>query len=144
MSSLDDKAGDLSDYAIGHPNGFTADRACADLGWEYPDFIRVVRRVREIFSGDTDEWTLICEPQGQNEQWRYRWTRGYEEAKFWLANRTGDTDSRLNTMLMVARTTMSAEDGRSISGRKARKRVKMFSRLIEDLAEIDDEAANGG
>lgn len=140
MSSLDDKAGELHDFAADRiETGFVYEDVRAEFGWDYWDFMSAVRRVRRIYADD--EWTLICDPQGQNERWRYRWARGYEEAKVWLANRTGDGDSRLHTMLDVAQSAMNGEDGRSIPGRKARKRVKAFSRLIEDLAELEEEVA---
>lgn len=125
----------LYDFAGNCPDGFTHADVEAQFGWGRNDFFKVVRDLRLLFKDR--EITLVCDPQGQGELWRYRLVGSYDEARQWATNRIHDLESRLETVGAVAEAIVNATDGRSIEGRKARKLQRVVGRLIEDLAEID-------
>lgn len=134
MSKVD-RAGQLYDYAVEHPEGFTYQDIERDFEWQRSEFVGVVRTLRAILADD--EINLTCEPQGQGEPWLYKLIGSYDDARPWATNRIGDLETRLETIGSVSQTLVSATDGRSIEGRKARKMKSTLDYLRGELADID-------
>ena len=134
---LAERVGDLFDYAVAHPDGFTYVDVENDLGWDRGLFSWVARNLRAEFADDSVN--LICEPQGQYEPWLYRLVGTADDARIWSTNRIADLEGRLHTMASVSESVKNATDGRTTEGRKARKINRTLVRLIEDLEDI----ANG-
>lgn len=141
-NNMDDKAGQLFDFASGHARGFVFKQVHDKFGWERYTFGRAVRRVRRILRSNSDG-TLICTPQGMSEPWRYQLTGNWQEAAPWAHNRIGDVESRLETIEDVTVGVLQVTDGRSADGRKAKLVVKVIRRLREDISDIEQAAANG-
>lgn len=139
MDRYDIWAGELFDFAVSRPEGFTNVEAMAELEIKrLSDFNRSARRLR-ITLGEDDEINLVCDPQGSGEKWLYRLVGNLEEAGPWVANRLRDMEARLETQHGVAKSVVTATDGRSVEGRKARLFAKVYSRLREDLEELNYE-----
>lgn len=131
-------AGELFDYAVAHQT-FTNEEAMAALGINHLGaFNRVARRLR-LLLGDDDRINLVCDPQGRSERWLYRLVGSPEDAGPWVANRLRDLQARLETQHAVSQSLVSATDGRTTEGRKARIYAKAFGRLIEDVKDLDGE-----
>lgn len=134
-----EKISRLFDYAVAHPDGFTRYDVQSDLGWPHKTFLEVSRALRKLFSDDTI--TLKCEPDGLRKAWRYKLIGAPDELRVWSANRTGDLETRLETMQAMATSMVNASDGRTIEGRKARAIHRYLTRLLEDLSEIGATAS---
>jgi hypothetical protein len=132
-----EKASELWDFAVSHPEGFTWADARKAFPWaaERSRFFATVRVLRTTL-GAEDTINLICDPQGPGELWRYRLVGTYNEARPWNAGRLGDMEARLETIAGVSRSLVAATDGRSTEGRKARLISKIVGRLVEDLREL--------
>jgi hypothetical protein len=123
----------LYDYAVAHPEGFTAPQAMADLELTGKQADIAVRDVRLMLG--SDEINLVCDPQGSRDPWLYRLVGDMDGAAPWIANRERDMMSRLQTVRAVASSIVHATDGRSLGGRRAAKVRRTITRLIEDLEE---------
>jgi hypothetical protein len=128
----------LLDYAIAHPEGFTNEQACGDLGWNLSRFNDVVNRLRAKL-GPTDRFNLTCDPGEPGARWVYRLVDTLEDIRPWHANRLKDAEGRLTTMLHMARPIAAGTDGRTVDGKIARRLVRVVGRLLEDIAEIRGE-----
>ena len=140
-SRVEADAGWLYDYAVAHPDGFTCYDVIAETGWNRPYFYRVVRQVRLDLAGD--EINLPCTPQGWAEPWLYRLVGNHEDetaGRIWTTNRVDDLETRLATVDAMAESLVAGSDGRTETGRKARKIARVVGRLIEDLAEISENS----
>lgn len=137
MSSTDDRAEALMEYAIARPDGFTNEEAMRQFGWtSLRHFNSACRRVRLIYGGDS--MNLVCEPQGQRERWRYRLVGNVAEARTWFRNRIEDMEARIETMAAEASSYVHASDGRSLEGRKARYLATVLASVTEQLALMGD------
>jgi phosphoribosylformylglycinamidine (FGAM) synthase-like amidotransferase family enzyme len=138
-SQLERDTETLYDYAVARPGGFTYADVYKDLQWERSRLIRTARQVRLLFHDDTVN--LICDPQGFRQPWLYRLVGNYDDARPWSANRAGDLEARLITMLAVAETTVHTTDGRTALGKRARLIHSTLGNLVVQLDTID--AASG-
>lgn len=123
-------------------DGFTYQDIEHAFGWDRFHFYWVVSQLRRILAAEADTINLICTPQGSREPWLYELVGTYEDAAPWSQNRVGDLETRLVTIHSVASTLVNATDGRTVGGRKARKIRRTITRLIEDLADINDDGHN--
>lgn len=130
---------DLWDMLVSNPLGITVEDMMASGGWSHHQANVAIHDLR-TFLGTMDSINLPCEPQGGGERWVYRLVGSLDEVRGWVSNRVGDADTRLRTMQSMMASIVSATNGRTIEGRKARLMDKALSRLIEDL---DDLGANG-
>lgn len=133
----DDRAGLLFDYAVTHPDGFTNEQASADLDWTLHVFNEAARALRLILGDDTI--TLVCDPTGPRERWRYRLVGNYTDARGWSSNRLRDMEARLETIQAVAATIVHATDGRKLDGRRARLILAVVGALREQLIAMSDQ-----
>jgi hypothetical protein len=124
----------LFDLLVDAPDGLVVFQMMAALELDKWTVDQAIRDVRMIFADD--EINLVCDPQGASEQWLYRLVGCYEEAAPWLASRSSDQETRLRTMKAVTQSMVNNADGRTTEGRKARLKLKYFTRLIEDLEEL--------
>jgi hypothetical protein len=138
-SQLERDTESLYDYAVANPKGFTYVDVERDLRWDRKRLIVAVRQVRLLFHDDT--LNLICDPQGFRQPWLYRLVGNYDDARPWSANRAGDLEARLNTMLAVAETVVHTSDGRTLPGKRARLIYSTLANLVVQLETID--AAGG-
>lgn len=135
MSTRTERVGALFDLLAGEPDGLTVtDMRCA-LGCGVTATEQAIRDLR-LTLGDSDSINVVCDPQGQGEEWRYRLVGDLDGNRRWIANRLGDTESRLRTMRAVATSLVAATDGRTLDGRRARLIDKALRRLVEDLEEV--------
>ena len=141
--NLDDDAGDLYDYLVANPEGITWENTHEDLGFPYRTyFFRVVRRLR-IILGDDDEMTVVCDPRGTRQTWLYRIVGNPTEAYAWQANRIGDMESRLETVLAVSTSVARNTDGRTVVGKKSRRIKATIGYLLGELHELRDDDEEG-
>jgi hypothetical protein len=129
-----DNVGELFDYAVSKPNGFTWADVVEDLEWSRPKVNMVIRQLRLVLGGD--DINLVAEPSGRYQPWIYRLVGTYGEAREWLDNRIHDMESRLELIHSVASSVTRAADGRSVQGRKARKIERTVGYLLRELADI--------
>jgi hypothetical protein len=135
----------LYDQLVANPDGITVEdmideHAKTYFGTSWDGLYRMARDAihdLRLFLGEVDSINLICDPQGKGERWLYRLVGTPAEATPWLQNRFDDTESRLFTIESVARSMVTATDGRTKRGRKARVTERALRRLREDLADID-------
>jgi hypothetical protein len=133
---VDELAGRLFDYAVGQPT-FTNRQAMAGLEIKHlATFNQAARRLRLILG--EDDINLVCTPQGEGEPWLYELVGNLENAGPWVRNRLRDLEARIETQHAVSRSLVTATDGRTVEGRKARLFAKTLGRLQEDLAELSD------
>jgi len=131
-----EKIGRLFDYAASKRDGFTYQDVAIDLEWDRGEFFAVARKLR-IMLGNDDTINLVCEPQGQSQPWRYQLVGTVDDARGWVTNRMTDCETRVVTILAICATLVSATDGRTAQGRRARIMNKGLARIVEDLAELD-------
>lgn len=130
---------DLWDHLVSEPAGITVDDMIATHGWSHHQANVAIHDLR-AFLGDTDTVNLVCEPQGGGERWLYQLVGSLDGVRGWVANRVGDTETRLRTMESMMHSIVQGTSGRTTEGRKARLMDKALTRLVEDL---DDLALNG-
>lgn len=131
---------DLVGYLTEHPEGSTIEDLAEALGTSLDGARRAVQRLR-IELGANQEVNLICNPAGQRQRWLYFLVGTVDEAKPWATNRRRDSETRLRTQQAIWTSVAAATDGRTVEGRKARRAQKAMTRLLEDFAEIEEEAA---
>jgi hypothetical protein len=124
------------DYAVASPEGFTLDELAEALDVQLHTAKNVIQKLRDFF-GEDDTINLVANPAGQGDRWRYFLTGTLEEASPWLRNRMRDMARRMRTETSVLSSFVAGLDGRSTDGKHARLMLKTFTRMIEDLAEID-------
>lgn len=130
----------LYDYLTENPDGVTIDDIAAHLNSSVAWANRIVRELRLVL-GTTSDVNLVCNPMGQGQRWNYLLVGTNEGAEPWARNRARDSESRLRTQRAIWSSVAAATDGRTVEGRKARHAKKAMTRLLEDFAEIEEEAA---
>jgi hypothetical protein len=90
-----------------------------------------------LLLGNDDQINLVCDPQGTGQPWLYRLIGDVDGARSWVANRLRDSETRIGTIRAICSSLVSATDGRSADGRRARIMDKGLTRILEDLAELD-------
>jgi len=137
---IDVHAGWLFDRLMAvRPNGLTYEDAEQEWGWDRGYFFKVVRVLRSILA--SEKVTVPCaQEDGYGTPYVYRLTDDPKAIEAWEANRLNDGESRLVTIRNVAESAMHFTDGRSLTGKRARKMHKAVDRLIEDLAELRADA----
>lgn len=128
----------LFDYAVANPDGFTIADFADAAGIKVASAQDAVTRLRKALGSDTIN--LICAPTTPGQKWEYRLVGTLDDAKWWASNRLDDAETRLTTINSVANSLVSATDGRTVEGRRARTIRKVVGRLIEDLQDIHAEA----
>jgi hypothetical protein len=103
----------------------------------YQEVMSLFNRTRRALRGHAVN--LVGEPLGHRKPWRFWLTGLLGEARWWLANRILDLETRIVTILAVSESIVKGTDARTIEGRKARLMVKHLQRLTEDLAEVKEE-----
>lgn len=131
----------LVDLLLENPDGITI------LDWLalHPSLTRyrfnqAVRNTRELFGANKDI-NIVSRPAGYRQPWRYELVGSVPQADPWVHNRIGDAESRMSTILSVCTSISAGTHGNSKDGKKARRITKGLTRLLEDLAEIEEEFA---
>ena len=137
MGSGTDRVGELFDYLADQPEGVTIDDIAAELGVVYSRARKIVRKLR-LLLGETDQINLVCDPAGASERWIYRLVGNLEAARPWIDTRLRDLEARLETSRAVAKSLISATDGRTNDGKRVRKIERALTRLLEDLEELSE------
>lgn len=132
MSPREARRDMLFDYAVRHPAGFTNEDVMADEGWSLREFNDAVRDLR-LFLGGFDDINLPCDPTSGRDRWVYRLVGNLDDARGWITNRLGDTESRIRTQQAMMASIVTATDGRTSEGRKARVIETALRHLVEDL-----------
>jgi hypothetical protein len=136
---IEDDAGLLYDFLVDSPDGITWEDASRKFGWKHRTyFFRVIRKLRLIL-GDDDEMTVICDPRGMRETWLYQLVGDPELAYPWQANRIGDMEARLETVLSVSTSVAKNVDGRTLVGKKSRRIKATVGYLLGELAQLSEE-----
>lgn len=136
MADLDELLTNLFDVLVRRPDGVTLDEISAELEVP-PRRARSVIRTFRLTFGEDDTINLICDPNGQNNQWLYRLTGSMVETEPWAKNRLDDAEARLTTMSTVLASVERGLDGRSVEGRKARIWRRAIERAREDITELN-------
>jgi len=118
--------------------GMTYEDAYRKWGWDRNYFFKVVHVLRLNLAGE--DATVTCEQEETSAPWVYRLTGDPEAIQAWHANRLLDAETRLETIKRVAESAVHATNGRTTTGRRARKVFKAVGRLMEDLQELREEA----
>lgn len=135
MSTRTNRVNVLFDLLAGSPDGLTAGDIKAGLGCTKRLAENAIHDLR-IVLGDSDTINVTCDPQGIRESWLYRLVGDIDGSRRWIANRLGDTETRLRTMQALAASLVNGSDGRTLDGRRARIIEKALRRLIEDLDDL--------
>jgi hypothetical protein len=135
VTPREQRMSDLLDLLVAQPLGATRWSIASDLGCQVRAADRAIRDLR-IFLGDVDDVNLVAESPGPHLPWEYRLVSGLDQSREWVTNRIGDTESRIRTMQAVMASAVTATDGRSSEGKRARIIERALIRLIEDLDEI--------
>src|SRR5262245_40860874 len=98
-----------------------------------------VHDLRMLLAYD-DTINLVATPQGPREPWLYSLEGSIDPSRPWITNRIGDSETRVTTINAVCRSLVSANDGRSIEGRKARVLEMGTRHIMEQIHAIDDGA----
>ncbi len=125
----------LSDFARDHKE-WTVSQAARILNWSKQQVYMTVRDLRDLY-GEDEKINLVCESTGHRQEWLYRLTDQFEEARWWLGNRAADCERRIRTQYAVARSLVAATDGRTPEGRRVRLIVRYLGRLFEDMADLE-------
>jgi hypothetical protein len=108
-------------------------------GWPPQRVSRMIGKLRRSLA-DSD-WTVIAEAVGPQQPWMYRAVDSYDDAAWWVDNRLGDAETRFTTLHAVAKSLVSATDGRTVEGRRARIMERHSTRMMEDLADLEGRLA---
>ena len=133
-----DRMGRLFDHMVMTPQGATIEDIAEALECSYDLAVQTVRDLR-LFLGEDNTANLTCNAQGAKERWLYKLVTDLEDHREWISNRIAVTHSRLKTMNSMLDSAVTATDGRSLEGRRARVMHRQLGRLLEDLAEIEAE-----
>jgi hypothetical protein len=136
MTSRDDRMTELFDYLVLSPQGVTIGDMIDHLDCNRSRAETAIHDLRE-FLGQADVANLTCTPNGSRQQWLYHLETKLDEHKEWIANRTGDFESRLRTMLAMLSSVISGTSSRTLEGKRARVMHRQITRLLEDLQEMD-------
>jgi hypothetical protein len=134
MIPLDDRVDQLFDLLVEWPDGVTIGVIAMDQGVVASHARGVVQALRDRLSEDTVN--VVCDPDG-NGQWIYRLVGTPAESRDWARRQVRYIERRLVTSQDVLESVVSATDGRSLEGRRARVMNRHLGRCLEDLREID-------
>jgi hypothetical protein len=126
----------LFDYLAGNPNGIRLAGMMSHFKWNRAKATEAIRSLRLIL-GDGDSINLVADPTEHMGQWLYRLVGNYEDARWYVNNRIGDLEARLDTQVGIAQSLETATDGRTVEGRKARMIRSTLSHLVEQLRLLD-------
>jgi len=130
-------AHELFDYLAARPDGVTMAAICHHFGWKRVATNEALRALRLILA-DGDSITVVSEPDTPSAPWLVRLVGTYDDARWYVTNRLGDLEARIETQVGVARSLEAATDGRSTEGRKARMIRSTLSHLVEQLQLVGD------
>lgn len=123
------------DLLVSRPGGVTIHEIAAALRTTRYYADGIVRSFRLLF-GDTDSINLVCAPNGSRQPWLYSLAGTYDGSSTWTGNRIGDAESRFETIIAIVRSIVTATDGRTIEGKRARIMLRALTRAQEDLADL--------
>lgn len=131
-------ANELFDYLAGpgNPKGVRLREIMDHFKWNRSRATEAIRSLRLIL-GDGDTINLVADPTEYREQWIYRLVGNYDDARWYIGNRIGDLEARLETQAGIAQSLETATDGRTVEGRKARMIRSTLSHLVEQLVLLD-------
>lgn len=116
-----------------HPQ--TIHQLVEELDYEEAKVRRGIHHARELLAAEGGREFIVCEPQGARRPWLYSLVEGAVVVDAgqsgWLANRIGDTETRIRTELGAIKTAVAATSPASILGRKARLLQTNFAYLVE-------------
>lgn len=131
------RAHDLFDFLADRmADGSNLDEITRHFGWSNDQATEALRALRIILA-DGDTINVIGDPNGQGEQWTIRLVGTYDDARWYVSNRVGDLEARLDTMSGIAKSLEAASDGRTVEGKKAREIHIALRHLKEKLALLD-------
>jgi len=133
---IDDLVNRLFDALADAPEGWTIYEISAYL--DVPCWVasRVIRSLR-LLLGDVDQINCVYRKDGR--QRRYVLIGNPEDAKERHDIRLATYVANIETERAIWRSIVAESDGRTREGRKARMVLRYFTRLQEDLADIDAE-----
>ena len=123
---------DLWDLLVAAPLGVTIEDMMGVYGWSHHHCNVAISDLRRHL-GDHDTVNLTCEPQGMGERWLYRLVGKLDETDVWMGTRIRDSETRLRTMQSMMTSIVTATNGRTTEGRKARTMERALRHLVEDL-----------
>jgi hypothetical protein len=132
-----DRIDNLFDYLADHPEGVTKHAIASDQEMPPARVSSLVQGLRDLLA-DVDTINVTCEsdPADPHGPWRYRLAGKMADFTIWHANRIGDIERRVRTLLGTVTSIANGADMASVDGRKARVMRKGFARLVEDLDDI--------
>jgi len=136
-SRLDEDAGRLLDYLIDHEEGLTYEDANTVWGWRKRYFQMVVQYYRMLFANDPRPLISDKNPEDKRGPWIFKLSH---DPRAWEAHRTIAIESQIETVEYIARSALKGLDGRTVLGKRERIFHRYFSRLVEDIAELREQA----
>lgn len=116
----------------------TYETVCERTGWTRKEFFKAAQTLRDILAANGDVISVVAEPQGSREPWKYSLAAGTvimdPEKSRWVINRLQDAERRLFTIGNVTEVASKALDGRTTDGRKARIYNLHIKRAQEEVA----------
>lgn len=134
-----DDAGRLLVFAMEHTDGYTWEDAAAEFSWSRRRVGQATHTLRVILA--TEPENLVCEQETPLRPWVYRLTDEKGHTRAWASNRVLDLETRLETMLGVAQSTVKATDGRTDPGKRARVMERGIRHILENLADLREQQA---
>jgi hypothetical protein len=125
----------LFDLLAANPAGLTVNDITSVMQCSNRQADHAIRDLR-LFFGECEPINVTCDPNGLREPWTYRLVGNLDGVREWIANRLGDTESRIRTMQALMVSVVSASDGRKSDGRRARLIERALRHLIENLDDL--------
>lgn len=104
------------------------------FGWPPRYTRRIIMAIRDQWSTERDN--LICEPQGANLPWRYRFADSLTEIGWYHANRMRDAERRLRTAANIVQSIANGHDARTREGKAARSIHRKLAFVREETADL--------
>lgn len=123
---------DVFDLLVSHPEGMTVHELADALGTNRRNADRAIHDLRE-YLGFWDDVNVPADNVEPGKPWKYRIAGDLDSIRPWCANRLADAETRIGTIQSMVASIVSATDGRSIEGRKARLIDRYLTRLVEDM-----------
>lgn len=135
MTAREGRRDELFDLLVSNPGGLNVNDMMDQLGFTHKQVNEAIHDLR-AYLGEYDSINLPCQPQGRGERWLYQLVGTFAGVRDWTANRVGDSESRIRTMQSMLTSIVSATDGRTNEGKRARTMERALRRLVEDLDDI--------
>jgi hypothetical protein len=135
MTARENRRDELFDLLVALPDGVTVDDIKVALACSHRQANDAVHDLR-LFLGSFDDVNLPANPNGPRERWTYVLVGNLDGCREWMANRVGDTHSRIRTMQAMMASCVQASDGRTVDGKRARVIERALRRLLEDLDDL--------